>query len=121
MSQNPFNLTVRFLLEIIALVAIGAWAKSQFPGPMGSVLMILTPLLAAIAWGTFNVLGDPSRSGKAPVQVPGFVRLLIELAILGSAIWALFTFNPTYGWIYGVITLLHYAFSYSRIVWLLKR
>ena len=121
MSENPLNLTVRFLLEIIALVALGAWAKSQFPGALGFILMILIPLLAATAWGTFNLKDDPSRSGKAPVPVPGIFRLLLELAFFGSATWALCSLNPTYGWIFGTVTLVHYLLSYDRIVWLLKR
>ena len=121
MSQNPINLTVRFLLEIIALIALGAWAKAKFPGALGFVLMIVIPLLAAAAWGTFNVAGDPSRSGKAPVPVPGIVRLFFELALFGSATWALFSLNPTYGWIFGFVTLLHYILSYDRIIWLLER
>ena len=121
MSQNPLNLAVRFLLEILALVAFGAWAKAQFLGTPGFILMILIPLLAATIWGVFNVKGDPSRSGKAPVSVPGLVRLLIELVFFGCATWALFTLNPTYGWTFGLVTLLHYLFSYDRIGWLLKR
>jgi len=121
MSNNPINLAVRFLLEIIALVTLGAWAKAKIPGVMGFVLMVAIPLLAAIAWGTFNVKGDPSRSGKAPVPVPGFIRLLVELAILGSANLALYSLNPTYGWIFGIVTLAHYILSYDRIAWLLKR
>jgi hypothetical protein len=56
--------------------------------------MILIPLLAATAWGVFNVKGDPSRSGKAPVPVPGIVRLLLELAFFGSATLALFQSRP---------------------------
>lgn len=121
MSQNPINLAVRFLLEIIALIALGAWAKTKFPGALGITLMILIPLIAAVAWGTFNVKGDPSRSGKAPVPVPGILRLALELALFGSAAWALFSLNPTYGWIFGVVALLHYLLSYDRIIWLLER
>ena len=121
MSQNPLNLAIRFLLEIIALVALGAWAKAQFSGALGFILMIGVPLFAAVIWGTFNVKGDPSRSGRAPVQVPGIVRLLIELDFFGFATWALFSFNPTYGWIFGLITLGHYALSYDRIIWLLQK
>ena len=93
MSKNPINLTVRFLLEIITLASIGAWAKAQFSGAISFIMMILIPLIAAIIWGTFNVKGDPSRSGKAPVPVRGLVRLLIELAIIGFGIWALFSIN----------------------------
>lgn len=121
MSQNPLNLAIRFLLEILALVAIGAWARAQFPGFPGLLLMILLPLLAASAWGVFNVKGDPSRSGKAPVPVPGAVRLLLEFAFFGSATWALFRLNPTYGWIFGAVALAHYLLSYDRIRWLLER
>ena len=120
MSQNPLNLVLRFLLEIVALLALGAWAKAQFPGMLGFVLMILIPLIAAVFWGTFNVKDDPSRSGKAPVPVPGFIRLLLELFFFGSATWALFAFNPTYGWIFGLVVLAHYILSYDRIAWLLK-
>jgi len=121
MSKNPINLIVRFMLEIIALVAIGAWAKTQFSGVPGYVMMILIPLIAAVIWGTFNVKGDPSRSGKAPVPVPGLVRLLIELIFFAFATWTLFHFNLTYGWVFGGITLVHYALSYDRIQWLLER
>jgi hypothetical protein len=63
----------------------------------------------------------PSRSEKAPVPVPGVVRLLVELVILGSATLALFSLNPTYGWIFSIVTLLHYIISYDRINWLLER
>lgn len=121
MSQNPINLTLRFALEILALVALGAWGRVQFIGVLGFVLMILLPLLAAIAWGTFNVKGDPSRSGKAPVSVPGIVRLALELVFFGAATCALFSLNPTYGWIFGLVALGHYILSYDRILWLLKR
>lgn len=121
MGKNPINLAVRFLLEIIALIAIGAWAKIQFPGALGFVLMIGLPLIAAVIWGTFNVKDDPSRSGKAPVPVPGMVRLFIEFCLFASATWALFILNSTYGWIFGLVTLGHYILSYDRIRWLLER
>ena len=121
MSQNPLNLAVRFLLEIIALVALGAWARAQFSGALSFILMILVPLLAATAWGVFNVKDDPSRSGKAPVPVPGLVRLLLELTFFGLATLALYSLNQTYGWIFGAVTLAHYLLSYDRIRWLLER
>ncbi len=121
MSQNPINLSLRFVLEIFALVALGAWGKAQFQGALGIVLMILIPLLAAAAWGTFNVKGDPSRSGKAPVPVPGIMRLALELVFFISAAWALFTLNPTYGGIFGFLVIGHYILSYDRILWLLER
>jgi hypothetical protein len=83
--------------------------------------MLLIPLLAAAAWGAFNVKDDPSRSGKAPVPVPGILRLVLELVFFGLATWALFSLNQTCGWIFGLVTLAHYILSYDRILWLLKR
>ena len=121
MSKNPINLTARFLLEIVALIIIGIWAKEQFHGILSIAMMIAVPLLVVIIWGTFNVEGDPSRSGKAPIQVPGLFRLLIELIIFGFAIWALFGLNQTVGLIVGLLILTHYALSFDRITWLLKR
>jgi hypothetical protein len=53
--------------------------------------------------------------------VPGIVRLFLEFALFGSATWALFSLNPSYGWIFGGVTLVHYLLSYDRIIWLLKR
>jgi hypothetical protein len=119
MGQNPANLAVRFLLELAALYFIGRWGWIQGDGALRYVLVIGLPLLAAFVWGTFRVPGD----GGAPrVQVPGIVRLSIELAFFGFAIWGLFDLGvDTTGWIFGGITLIHYIISYDRIGWLLKQ
>lgn len=83
-EMDPWNLALRFGLELAALVglAMGAWAVSA--GWLGWVAAVLVPLVAASVWGLFNVLDDPSRSGKAPVEVSGWIRLWLELLILGS-------------------------------------
>ena len=122
MASNPINLAVRFLLEIAALVAIGYWGWSQHDGWLRFVLVIGFPLLAAILWGTFNVAGDPSRSGKAPVPVPGIVRLALELAIFAFAVWALYDAGQaTLAIVLVAIVVIHYALSYDRIAWLLRQ
>ncbi|MBN2245139.1 MAG: DUF2568 domain-containing protein, partial [Candidatus Aminicenantes bacterium] len=36
-------------------------------------------------WGTFRVPGDSSSSGKAPIPIPGFLRLFLELVIFSLA------------------------------------
>jgi hypothetical protein len=121
MSSNPLNLAVRFLLEIIALLALGWWGWNQSEGVLRFVLALGVPLLAAALWGTFAVPGDPSRSGKAPVPVPGIVRLVLEFVILAAATWSLFATGLTaLAWIYGIIVLIHYAVSYDRILWLIR-
>ncbi|MGD8398240.1 MAG: YrdB family protein [Anaerolineae bacterium] len=122
MSQNPINLAVRFLLEIGALVALGYWGWVAHDGALRWLLALGLPLLAAALWGTFAVPGDRSRSGGAPVPVPGAVRLLLELALFGSAAWALYDAGATtLAWVLAVVAVIHYAVSYDRIVWLLRR
>lgn len=122
MAYHPLNLTLRFLLELAALVAVGAWGWQQREDGLGFVLAIGLPLLLAVAWGVFAVPGDPSRSGKAPVPVPGLLRLLFELAFFALAVWALYAIGQTnLGWIFGVVVVLHYLSSYDRILWLAGR
>lgn len=132
MSQHPLNLAVRFLLEMAALVAIGYWGFDQHSGAWRWILGLGLPLLAATAWGTFAVRslplstfpGDRSRSGGAPVPVPGAVRLLLELALFGLAMLALprgDAGRPILALILAGVTVIHYAVSYDRIAWLLRQ
>ncbi len=115
------NLALRFLLEILALLAIGMWSYRLVPNGWKYILAALIPILVATAWGVFNVPGDPSRSGAAPVIVPGLIRLIVELAIFAFASWALFTTGHTqWSVIFSVIILIHYLISYDRVGWLLQ-
>ena len=121
MSTNPINLILRFILELAALFALGYWGWTQHSGIWRFVWAIGLVGLAAIVWGTFAVPNDPSRSGKAPVPVPGAVRLIIELAFFAAGVWAFFAAGQALlGLALGIFTLLHYALSYDRIIWLLK-
>src|SRR3954447_23473557 len=66
------NLLLRFLLELAALVALGAWGW-QTGGP---VLGLLLPLAAAVLWGAF-------ASPKSPASTP--VKLATQVLVLGDA------------------------------------
>ena len=122
MSTNPVNLAVRFILEICALAAMAYWGGTQYVGWLGFGLAIGLPVLAAILWGTFAVPNDPSRSGQAPVPVPGVVRLLLELIFFGLTVWMLYDAGATLlSFIMGVVVIIHYALSYDRLMWLLKQ
>lgn len=115
-----WNLALRFGLELAALVglATGAWAVSQ--GLSRWLTVVLVPLIAAAVWGVFNVVGDPSRSGEAPVEVPGWVRLGIELVILGGGAGGFHLANrPRIAIGLGALVLVHYLLSVRRIQWLL--
>lgn len=119
MSKNPLNLMVRLLLEISSLIVMGIWGWHQATGIMRFVFAISIPVTAATLWGTFRVPNDP---GKAPVPIPGLIRLLYEVIYFGFAIWALFDIQSTnIGWIMLGIVLIHYLISYDRILWMLRR
>ena len=120
MGSHPINLAIRFLLEITALVSIGIWGWKLSDGWIRFVLTFAIPIIVAAIWGTFTVPNDPSRSGNAPIAVPGVVRLAIELAIFALATWTLHDLGYTrLGWIFGIIVAVHYIISYDRINWLL--
>lgn len=122
MGSNPINLTVRFLLELTALFAMGIWGWKQSDTWIRFLLVIAIPIIAMIIWGTFAVPDDPSRSGQAPVQVPGMVRLLIEWSFFSFAVWIFQDLGlPKLSWWIGSITFIHYAVSYDRIIWLIAR
>ena len=122
MSKNPINLALRFLLELAAIVAFGAWGYSLSDGGLRFIYALLLVLVFAALWGVFAVKGDPSRSGKTVVATPGVVRLLLELMLFGAATWMLFNLGHTLpASFYGTVVILHYAFSWDRIAWLLKQ
>ena len=60
MNNHPLNLTIRFLLEIAALIVFGMWGWQKHEGGLRIILVILLPLLAASIWGIFRVLNDPA-------------------------------------------------------------
>lgn len=122
MGSHPVNLAFRLFLELAAYFALGYWGWTQHEGIWRFVWGIGLIAVAAVIWGTFAVPDDPSRSGKAPVPVPGAVRLVIELAFFAAGTWAFFVADrPIWGLALGILTVIHYGLSYDRIIWLLKR
>jgi len=122
MGSHPVNLFVRFILELMALAAMGLWAWKQSDSWMRFVLVLGVPIIAAAIWGTFAVPDDPSRSGAAPIIVSGIVRLAIEFAFFGFAVWIFWNLGYLrLSWILGTVIALHYMISYDRIMWLLRR
>jgi hypothetical protein len=122
MGSNPLNLALRLLLELAALFSFSRWGWSWSPRLLAIALMVALPAIAATIWGVFAVPNDPSRSGKAPVKVPGIVRLGIELIILTAAATCLFDLYEFFiGLVFSGITLLHYILSFDRIGWLVRQ
>lgn len=102
---------------MVGLFRLGLWVAE---GPLAVVLALLFSTGAASAWGLFNVPGDRSRSGRAPVQVSGAVRLLVELLVLGGGAVGWFLAGPSwFAWAYTVVLVVHYLLSWDRVGWLL--
>lgn len=121
-TMKPWNLLLRFVLEVGAIVAIAGWAMtltddwSRYAIATGLVLGVLT------VWGVFNVPGDPSRSGNAPLRVPGVLRLLVELLVLGGgAACTALAWHVAAGAVFGALVVLHYSVAWRRFAWLLQQ
>ncbi len=121
MGSNPINLGLRFSLEIAGLIISGMWGWNQIDGWLSYLLAIGIPTTLAAIWGIFAVPNDPSRSSKAPVAIPGIIRLIIELGIFAFAIWALYDMGYyKVSLFFGIIITLHYFISYDRVIWLMS-
>jgi hypothetical protein len=122
LGTHPVNLVVRFLLEVSALVTLGLWGWHRRVDRWQILVALAIPLLAAALWGTFAVPNDPSRSGSAPVPIPGLLRLALELGFFACATWALYDLGfRTLAAIFGGAVVLHYLLSYDRIRWLVEQ
>ncbi|MFZ1703079.1 MAG: YrdB family protein [Saprospiraceae bacterium] len=122
MGSHPLNLLVRFLLEISALVSIGAWAWRQNDSWYRIVFAVGLPIIFAALWGIFAVPNDPSRSGSTVVITSGVIRILIELGFFGFAIWTLYDMELSKELlVFCIMVSVHYLVSYDRIIWLLQQ
>ena len=116
-----WNLALRFGLELGALVGLGAAAWNLTSGRTRPVAVVAAPAGAAAVWGVFNVLDDPSRSGAAPIEVPGSARLAIELCVLGGgAAGIAVAGRPKIAAGFAILIAAQYATSWSRVRWLLR-
>ena len=116
------NLALRFFLELLGLSALAWFGWSSGRGVFKYALAAALPIGAAFLWGTLAVRGDPSRSGNAPIPVPGILRLVVELAFFGAATWSLHATGATKLALgYGLTVLVHYAVSHDRVLWLLRQ
>lgn len=117
---HPANLAFRLVLELAAFAALAIGGYAIGSGALSWVLAVGLPIGGMAAWGTFNVPGDRSRSGEAPVPVPGAIRLLVEAAVFGVAIVVVSFANQTYAAALLAGVVVHYALSIDRIKWLLS-
>jgi hypothetical protein len=119
---RPWNLALRLGLEIGSLTGLGLATWTHTHGAARPIATLAVPLAAAVIWGSFNVIDDPSRSGEAPVEVRGTARLVIELFVLGGG-WTAYSLagHPAIGVAFAVLTVVHYAVALPRLHWLLNQ
>lgn len=114
------NDVLRFLLELAALAAIGYWGVTAHAGFASLLWAGGGVLLAATLWGVFRVPDDPSSAGSAPVSVPGPIRLVLELLLLGGSVVLLAAAGrPLAAAVLGLLLVLHYTLAWRRVRWLL--
>ncbi len=121
-SQPIVMLAFRFLLELIAFGSIGygGWRLGD-GGPTGGALAAIAVLAAAAAWGALTVPDDPSRNPTPVIIVPGWLRLVVELAVFGLAAWSLWVFvsrAASESFLTGVGIML--LVGWDRVWWMLR-
>ncbi|WP_245517184.1 MULTISPECIES: DUF2568 domain-containing protein [unclassified Mesorhizobium] len=122
LGNAGWNLTLRFFLELAALLGLGIAGWGLSGEVWRWVAAPAVPLVAATLWGPFAVPNDPSRSGRAPVPIPGAVRLVLELVILfGGAVGFHAAGYKTTAIVVALLIVVSYAFSLDRLGWLLKQ
>lgn len=112
-----------FALELFGLAGFGRWGWSIGNGGVsGALVAIVMIAIAAAVWGLFRVPNDPPGKLRPPVRVPGWLRLLIELAFYAVAATGLWLG----GWRAASETLLTavaiiYLVMWDRQRWLLRQ
>jgi hypothetical protein len=84
---NALTLTVRFLLELCMLTALGYWGFKTGDGAAAWLLGLGAPLAAAVVWGLFI-------APKATVEVPRAVWIGLQVLLFGAAALALAAVAP---------------------------
>src|SRR3954452_15773413 len=101
------NDVLRFFLELASLASLAYWGFSDFDGVVQWVIGQGAPLLVAVVWGRFM-----SPKASHPTVDPG--RLLIEVAVFGSGVAALFAADaPVLAVIFAVLGALHLALTFA--------
>lgn len=98
---------VFFLMELAALAAFGYWGFHIGNTLLTRIILgIGSPLITAIIWGMF-------ASAKPIIRVSVLVSILIQLAIFGTAIIALyFAGQRKLAGVYSIVVLVEMVLTY---------
>lgn len=122
MTSNPYNLVLRLLIEFYGYIVLGFTGFFLTETLLRWPLAIILPITAGFFWGTFYVEKDPAGIGKAIIKVSGLQRLILELSFYTLTVLLSFIFvSNLVSFIYLYLIIVHNAFSYDRISWMLKQ
>ena len=96
------NLLLRFLLELFALGALGYWGFKTGNETIAKIgLGVGAPLVAAVVWGAF-------LSPQAAIVLPGFLVLVLQALVFGSAAGGLVvTGHRTLAFVFVVVAVIN--------------
>lgn len=115
------HLAIRFALELVCWGAIGWWAWERLDGGIiGAVAALAAVAASTSVWGIFKTPGEPT-AGPPVAAVPGWLRLLLELAIYAAASAALWSaWSRAASETLMTALALHVAVTWERHWWLLR-
>jgi hypothetical protein len=102
MIAKSANLALSFFLELCMLAALGYWGFTTGGEFVTRITLgIGAPLLAAVVWGIFLAPASSRRLAQP-------FRLVLELAIFGLAIIALYAAGqPAWALIFGIVYVIN--------------
>lgn len=99
--MRVINLGLRFLLEILLLVALAYWGFETHDGAIRWVLGLGAPIAAALTWGAF-VAPKSSRRLADPL------RLIVEIVLYGLGVLSLIDASqPTSALVFGALVVIN--------------
>jgi hypothetical protein len=103
------NDVLRFFLELFAFFSLGFWGYLAWPFPFPGVFFLIgAPLFAMVLWGLF-------RSPRAPIKNDPVGKAFVEIAVMGSAVYAWFSLGyPLVGAVFGVLALVSGIVAFRR-------
>src|SRR5262249_2753868 len=118
----PVHLAIRFALELALLAALAYWGWHLGDGGIAGVLLaVVIPVATGLMWGIFRSRGDTGPA-ESTVAMPGWLRLALELALIGLAAYGVWT-SGSRAAAETLLTAfaLHYAVTWERAAWLVRR
>lgn len=128
-EETPFmpmwQTIMRYTLEVLGIIFLSTWAATRQTNT-GLFWGIVVGIL--LCWRIFSVRDDPATMEQPCVQVPGIVRILLELGVYTLAficLWDLmdtkFGLPAEISYVYIVAVAVYYCVTHERVMWVLKQ